>query len=82
MKEILLGAHMQEMEKPTEAGAGTAKSKHNNCTNFEHKEQRKKRKLGLYIVVNLSPRGPKGKVLKIERNRLSMRCQMDCQEGR
>ena len=28
----------------------------------------KGKKLGLYIVVNLGPRGSKGKVIKIERN--------------
>ena len=67
MEEVLLDAYMQQMEKPTEAGAGTEKSKRNQCTNFEQKVQREK-KLGPYIVVNLGPRGSKGKVIKIERN--------------
>ncbi len=43
------------------------KSKRNRCTNYEHKVQRNE-KLGLYTVIILGPRSPKGKVLKIERN--------------
>ena len=64
---------MQELE--------LQQSKHNQSTDYEHKVQRTE-KLGLYTVVNLGPRGSKGKVIKIERNCLRMRCQMDCQESR
>ena len=82
MEGILLGAYMEQMEKPSEAGAGTAESKRDHEPTLRTKYGRRKRKLRLYTVVNLGPRGSKRKVIKIERNRLSMRCQMDCQEGR
>ena len=66
MEEILLDTYMQQMDKPTEAGAGTARTKRNRCTNLSTKYRGKN--LGVYIVVNLGPRGSKRKVIKIERN--------------
>ena len=66
MAEILSDAHMQQIEKPTEAGAGMANQSITNAPTLSGKYRGKT--LGLYIVVNLGPRGSKGKVIKIERN--------------
>ena len=45
--------------------------------NYKQKDQDNE-KLGLNIVKYFSPRGSKGKVLKIKKNRSTMRCGRDC----